>query len=426
MHTKITRLIVAAALALGFGKAYAFHAGGVADCAGCHSMHSPAAGGVYLLINSDQSSTCLSCHGAGSTTSSYHVATQAPIPAAGPQQFGPGGDFSWLNVTYTWAGRNNTVGSEPGASHGHNIIAADYGLTTVDGSTAPGGTFNSANLGCQSCHDPHGQLRRLGGDTTYTFARSGAPTVASGSYDTSPAPTATLAVGAYRLLRGAGDSTQGVTYNGVFLAVAPSTYNRTEAFTQTRVAYGSSGANTVGQWCMTCHPAMHSDPSVGTSNYVHPVDRSLGSTIKGNYDSYVSSGILTGSNASAFLSLVPFAEDGATGGDFAVLKTHAKNNDSVLTGPATTDKVMCLSCHRAHASGFEYGTRWNVEFEFLTIQDGTGAAVYPGTDVTPVPSATTSMGRTQAQWQTSYYGRPATKFGVGYQRSLCNKCHVKD
>ena len=41
---------------------FAFHSGGVAECGGCHSMHSPNPAGTSLLTGSDPSSTCLSCH----------------------------------------------------------------------------------------------------------------------------------------------------------------------------------------------------------------------------------------------------------------------------------------------------------------------------------------------------------------------------
>ncbi len=56
-------IMVAAMLTMGLsGLAYAFHSGGVAECSGCHSMHSPKAAGSYLLVGTDQSSTCLTCH----------------------------------------------------------------------------------------------------------------------------------------------------------------------------------------------------------------------------------------------------------------------------------------------------------------------------------------------------------------------------
>ena len=76
--TKILRMAVAAAFALGFGQAYAFHSGGVAECGGCHEMHN-AASASFLLVATDASSTCLSCHEhAGDTgPSSYHISTAA-------------------------------------------------------------------------------------------------------------------------------------------------------------------------------------------------------------------------------------------------------------------------------------------------------------------------------------------------------------
>lgn len=280
---------------------------------------------------------------------------------------------------------------------------------------APGGTFSSAQLGCQSCHDPHGRLRRRSDGSYATGAALGGtadPIIASGSYDNSVAPAAGQAVGAYRLLRGLNDAdVPGVTFQGVAIAVVPSTYNRTEAATQTRTAYGATGINTWGNWCASCHPNMHS-----SGNYVHPVDQSLSSAVANIYNAYVKSGDLSGTAATAFTSLVPFAENT---GDIATLQAHAKNNDSYLNGPGSSDKVVCLSCHRAHASGFPEALRWNMEGEFMIYN-----SQFPGTDTTPtVPQF--ARGRLGAETQAAYYDRPVTKF-ASYQRPLCNKCHAKD
>ena len=84
----LTFLAVAVVLLLAGGTPQAFHSGGVAECTGCHSMHSPKAGGSFLLVGSDPSSTCLSCHmHAGDTgPSSYHIATaDADMPAGVPR-----------------------------------------------------------------------------------------------------------------------------------------------------------------------------------------------------------------------------------------------------------------------------------------------------------------------------------------------------
>jgi hypothetical protein len=404
---KVTLFAVLAALvAVGMSTtAYSFHSGGVAECNGCHSMHSPAAGGSFLMVGTDQSSTCLSCHEhAGDTgPSSYHVSTaEADMPVGtAPLQRTPGGDFGWLKKTYTFVVRG-TTNVEDGATHGHNIVAADKGYAAdPHNATAPGGTFSSANLACNSCHDPHGKYRRL---SDGTIATEGAPIIGNGSYNTSAVPAAGQAVGAYRLLAGAGYSK--APFTGVPAAKTPSAYNRTEAVTQTRTAYGVSatgGHSTWGNWCGACHGDMHS-----TGNYVHPVDQGIGSDIMGLYNSYVKSGDMSGTSANSFTSLVPFSENT---GDYTVLATHALNTDAQLGGPGSSDQVNCMSCHRAHATGFPEMLRWNMENEFM-VKNG----VYQVSE----------RGRTTAGEQAAgYYDRPVTQF-ASYQRVLCNKCHAQD
>jgi len=402
------------------GLAQTFHSGGVAQCSGCHSMHTPKAGGIFLLIGGDPSSTCLNCHmRAGDTgPTSYHISTtDADMPpGVPPKQRTPGGDFGWLRKSYTFTVGGTTT-TEAGQTHGHNIVANDFGyVADTDFTTAPGGTFPSAQLGCQSCHDPHSANRRLSDGTyvknVYTLGSVTAPIISSGSYDNSLIPAAGQAVGVYRLLRGLNDSSQsGATFIGVAIAVAPATYNQTESINQVRVAYGLNAANTWGNWCATCHPSMHSN-----SNYVHPVDQSLGSAVANNYNAYVKSGDLTGTQPTSFTSLVPFMENT---GDIVTLASHAKNDNTYLTGPSTSDQVACLSCHRAHASCWEFGFRWNDDSTFLVYNN-----LYPGIDTTPA-SPELARGRTSAETQAAYYDRPVTVFAT-FQRVLCNKCHAMD
>jgi len=409
-------LVVAGAglLTLGLaGSAMAFHSGGVAECAGCHSMHTSKPGGKFLLVGTDQSSTCLSCHEHDGDTgpSSYHISTADSGLGAGmsPLQRTPGGDFGWLKKTYQWTLRT-VLQTEAGETHGHNIVAIDKGyVADATNTTAPGGTFTAANLQCNSCHDPHGKFRR---DSTGAIVTTGAPIIGNGSYTTSAVPAAGQAVGAYRLLPGAGytSSTGTTIFPGSPAAVAPSTYNQTEATNQVRVAYGAktgNGSATWGQWCSTCHADMHTS----SGKLVHPVDQNLGSAISGLYNSYVKSGDMTGTSASSYLSLVPFAQ-GTSASDFASLKANASNALATSAGPASSDQVMCLSCHRAHASGFPEMLRWNNEYEFIVSN---GAYL----------STSNSMGRTEDEWKAAYYDRPATNFAT-YQRGLCNKCHAKD
>jgi predicted CXXCH cytochrome family protein len=85
--------------------------------------------------------------------------------------------------------------------------------------------------------------------------------------------------------------------------------------------------------------------------------------------------------------------------------------------PVGSDKMICLTCHRAHASGWQNALRWNPESEFVTY-----AGLYPGTDN---PSSNYARGHSAAEAQAAHYDRPVTGFGT-YQRVLCNKRHIKD
>jgi hypothetical protein len=185
------------------------------------------------------------------------------------------------------------------------------------------------------------------------------------------------------------------------------------------VAYGvstASGHVSWGQWCATCHPGMHTTGG----NTVHPVDQNLSSTVATAYGQYVKSGDMAGSPATSFLSLVPFATNSSS---YTTLGGLAVNNNSQLGGPATNDQVMCLSCHRAHASGMVEALRFDNGYEFMTVNSN-----YLGSDNPSMTSSRAPLqhrGRTMAEWQAAYYDRPATRWAT-YQRVLCNKCHAKD
>lgn len=446
---KFMRIAVALAFALAFGNAYAFHDGGVAYCDGCHTMHNSSGntavakkgastkfqGQAYLLQGSDDSSTCLNCHAsaAAPTPTSYHIMT-FPAPAAGaaPLNYTPAGDFAWLSISAA-AGTKASYGApitDKGERHGHNVVAADYSLsadTTL--LTAPGGTYPAANLSCVSCHDPHSRARIVDAAGTIAYNQltlKTLPIAASGSYGA--APTATEAVGVYRLLGGINylaDST-GFKFTNANppVAVAPSGYNTVETAKDTRVAYGAG----MSEWCANCHTAIHADSLDTSTSLIHPAGSdakiSMGTTVygvatsqAGIYNNYKASGDLTNTQATSYTSLVPYEEGTTTLATLTTLAAGAK------TGPTTgTENVACVTCHRAHASGFLSMTRWNNSGEFLTL-----GGVWPGTDA-PAGEAQGgqySRGQTQAQVTAAYYGRPATAFAT-YQRSLCNKCHGKD
>jgi hypothetical protein len=83
------------------------------------------------------------------------------------------------------------------------------------------------------------------------------------------------------------------------------------------------------------------------------------------------------------------------------------------------DLVSCLTCHRAHATGWEHMMRWNDKATFLTYN-----GAWPGTDTTP-NEPQYARGRTSEETRAAYYDRPISVF-ASYQRTLCSKCHARD
>lgn len=436
---KFFKVAVMAALAFAYGDAYAFHSGGVAECEGCHSMHNSFEGtvnvtgttygegsGPYLLKAADQSGACLNCHGAGrDLNNGYHVSSEGVVPydttlGTTPAQMTPGGDFSWLKKTMNFSVRGKAATSH-GQRRGHNIVATDFGYgVDPELAVAPGGSYPADSLHCSSCHDPHGRYRRFADGT---YALNGLPIKNSGSYNNSADPVDGIyAVGAYRILAGAGYepvSTPGYGFvNAPPSAVAPATYNRSEDTqqSQTFVAYGQG----MSEWCANCHTAFLQDGyTSGDMGLRHPAGNGskLTAAVVTNYNSYVTSGVFTNATANDAYSTLGAFEVGTN--DFAALKARAHQTGAVDRSATTGNNVMCLSCHRAHASAFESMLRFFYLNEFMTTGDASGTASY---DTTFGPI---SQGFSAEQQQRAYYNRPASMFGPA-ARSQCNKCHAKD
>ncbi|HEY6001555.1 MAG TPA: cytochrome c3 family protein [Anaeromyxobacter sp.] len=414
------RAIASAVLALLAGHAAAFHSGGVGDCEGCHSMHGKdgpdVPGRPFLMSGGDASSTCLSCH-AGMAPATGHVfSTGFATP---PSNYTPAGDYAWLLRSYVWNGPKG-VATSPGERHGHSVVAADFNLLGDTRNTAaPGGTYPSGSLSCISCHDPHGRYRIL---SDGTFSAGGARIVASGSYATStPLPAEREAYGSYRLLGGRGYQPRSLGGALSFgsnppVAIAPPAYNRSEAVSDVRVAYGSG----MSEWCANCHGAIHTSANpTGPGSYQHPsgVTARFGQ-LASIYNAFLRTGDMGGSWLTAYTSLVPY-EEGTT--DRSQLASHARGDGTYRIGPTTGgENVMCLSCHRAHASGWDYGMRWNFESEYVVA-----SGQWPGVDsVGEAAKPANAQGRTQAETRAAMYDRNPSSY-ASFQTTLCNKCHAK-
>lgn len=461
-RSKVLLVIMAAAMVtLGLtGVSYAFHDGGVATCDSCHTMHNANGtgvmggrsaqtgytykgsgtqfkGNIFLLQGSDQSSTCLNCHAVAETPGkSYHIMSPDAVSTNLPTHFTPGGDFGWLLATPASASS-----SYDKTRRGHYINAADWGLTGYTGplATAPGGTYPQSQLHCSSCHDPHGTYRHTGGDPTvtgdiassvFTTGGAGVSTYGSGSYGVkAPAGSAT---GVYRLLGGKNYLPMSAAGTGATafssdspIAMAPSTYDIVAS--TFGISGGSPGSSEVvvqyatgmSEWCQNCHTAVNG----GMTNLIHPAsstsaDAKLSNvtsgtnTIASNYNSYVYSGTMTGTNL--YTPLVPVEL-----GSGSLTALPAGTSSTVNNAPTVggNSNVMCLSCHRAHASAWANMTRFDVSSEFTT-QGG----AYLSNNITPIPRGALYS---NTQYINAMEGRPSTVFAAN-QRILCNKCHAKD
>lgn len=339
-----TTFLVLVAMALLGVPAWAFHDGGVAHCNGCHTMHNSQDGAfvdpdnpngnAFLLRDASPTDTCLGCH------ADRLGAIFPDDPLAPPTEHGAG-NFVFLLEDNLNDGNRGGQNPIPGDAAGHNVISPSKGVgADATLMTAPGGTFPASILACSSCHDPHGN-------------------------------------GNFRLLYGPGATKGGVT----FTAPPPdaeglSLFGAGEA-NDNHTAYKAG----VSAWCGNCHGDFH-DEAGGA--LIHPSGSALGGAIAETYNLYNGTDDpFGGTQATAYLAQVPFEDTSA-----AIDST---------AGPSASSRVMCLSCHRAHASSAPDSGRWDFNVTFL-FEDGLESGAYALPDPYDSPN----------------------------QRSLCNKCHGKD
>jgi hypothetical protein len=334
---------------------------------------------VSLLRATDPSSICLNCHagvGGLASPSVYSFDGSARTP---------GGDFYWMTRTFSWTGGLSTA-----ARHGHNVVARDFNLQADPSRIySPGGSYQAAQLSCISCHDPHGL-------TGQGSAGGNLPVATSGSYG--EVAVSGSVRGNYRML---GDSDYIVNGFGFSSDAPVARQNEALPFGESddsHVDYGSG----MSEWCGNCHARiLSSGHNSGGTGFKHPSGElaRFDSQSISYYNAYIRTGDLAGTAATAYLQFTPF-ERGIS--DPQLL------NPNSIQGPDAASNVMCLTCHRAHASAFPYAGRWDFTVNLLVDS-------HPGIG---------DSGATAADVINSYYGRDiASEFGPG-QGSFCGKCHA--
>jgi len=157
----------------------------------------------------------------------------------------------------------------------------------------------------------------------------------------------------------------------------------------------------MSEWCSNCHNGiLNSEHKAGSGPFGHPIgnDALLGDVLD-YYNTYVKTGDFSGNDLTSYLALVPFERG---------VMNQTLLNPTSTRGPDSSSNIMCLTCHRAHASAFTYAGRW--DFTSQLVADS-----HP---------AIGDLGATSMDVYYSYYGRNMLNdFGPG-QRILCEKCHT--
>lgn len=337
--------MIVVCLAMAGAPALAFHESGVGSCSTCHVMHDsrdgqpvvagPGGDSGALLRYASSSDVCLSCH----ADAFGHVLGSNPL--APPPQLGAG-NFVFLLEDNLNDGSDGLARPIPGAAAGHNIAAAGHGLGQDPYRLqSPGGSYPSDRMACTSCHDPHGN-------------------------------------GNFRMLRGAGTLPDGYQ----FLYPAPVATGLELAGTSETNSSHTAYISGMSAWCANCHADyLTNRHNLGISSFRHRTNSLLRTGMISRYNSYNgTSDPAGGTEATAYLAAVPFEDPGNTTG-----RTE---------GATGSSRVMCLTCHRAHATSAPSALRWDPNVSELG-SDGVISGSYP----LPNP-----------------YGDPG-------QEPLCAKCH---
>jgi len=311
----------------------------------------PGQGYANLLLFENKSDVCLNCHAGNG---SYHVWSDDPTAPTVANR--GGGDFVFLEEDNINDGHGGARYPILGESAGHSIISGIKG-TSQDSvlASAPGGSYPSSEMGCTSCHDPHGTQ-------------------------------------AYRILYQNGQAIPNATFTATLEADGISVFAGSES-NANHNAYISG----YSEWCATCHTDFHQG---WTASLIHPSGQTLTGDTVTKYNAYNGTQDCidnppvgatpcgTGTQPNAYLATVPFQDAGATTGSTA--------------GPTNASQVACVTCHRAHATSAPDAGRWDFSVTGLA-EDGheSGSYTIPNPYGDPVQRSLCNKCHTQDEFDAA-------------------------
>jgi hypothetical protein len=321
-------------------------------CSNCHTMHN-SQNGTIVVSEGPQScllnrAGCLGCHGQNPSGSSNII----PLGNIPQVLHAATTDLAGGNFAYITGAKTRGTGTDSNTA-GHNVI--DLGTNETVLTSPPGDQhttgITATNFTCSGEYGCHGdrtvedKLLSLKGvhhtdDSVLKF----------GTLDlTSQAPSSGTVgekVGrSYRFLKGV----KGGEVSGWQASISSTDHN--EYFGDTTMGASSltfPANNTISGLCAECHGYFHgtgTDECGGTASpwKRHPTDTSLPSS--GEYIAYT-----------VYSTVAPVARTSAWAG----WTTGGGAPSGTVTPTGTNDDiVMCLSCHRAHASPYFKMMRWD-------------------------------------------------------------------
>lgn len=328
-------------------------------CGNCHTMHN-SQDGQPVDVNGPQKPllkyNCLGCHSdSGSDTLINSGSGAVPIVFNHAEPTNPlaGGNFYWVE--------------HGGDQYGHNVVTQDATLTKAPGNAActygchislanitlpPSSGYDSiSGMGCIGCHDTRGAHHASGQDLGNGYRLVGVPgdgtrgfrfiAQAGEVYVDNCAHTPPCVMG----IEAPWDVLQNPTaaaHNEYQDAPKPYNFN----------GYGSQPQG-ISDFCAGCHQDYHAWPARDYPNggddtpwIKHPAGVEIPAT--GEYASYTT-----------YDPAVP------VGRPYTELSGMTAPLSEVRPGQ---DKVMCLSCHFAHAGPYPDALRWN--YDDMVVNSG--------------------------------------------------------